>query len=109
MMNLFDSLGRRKAVLYVFAAIGFFVLNAAFIYYAIAQPHLMDEAMANPIALVFMLEAFALVGFFAWLIVRAGLKEPGALAFIVLSIIGSMAFSVPAFLIWHIKKRDSAS
>ena len=42
----------------------------------------------------------------AVLIARLGLRRPGWVAFVVLSIVGSLAFSVPAFLLWHLRKAE---
>ena len=56
--------------------------------------------------MVFMGEAFLLLLLFAWLIKIRGLTRPGWLTFtpLVLSLLGSMAFSVPAFLLLHARK-----
>lgn len=74
------------------------VPNGIFIWYALTPPVLVEAALRNPIALVFIAEAFFLMFLFAWLIGRLGLRRPGRLAFIAMSLIGSMAFSVPAAL-----------
>lgn len=49
-------------------------------------------------ALVLITEAFLLMFLFAWLIHHLKFRSPGWLAFIVMSHVGSMVFSVPAFL-----------
>jgi hypothetical protein len=107
-MTALDRLAPYRSVLYVLAAIGFVGLNGAFLAYALFQPELMAEAFANPIALVFILEAFLMMGVLAWLISRVGFQNPGWGLFVVLSIIGSLAFSVPAFLLLHLRnERES--
>jgi len=50
------------------------------------------------VALVFIIEAFLLMFLFAWVIRYLGFRSPGWLAFIIMSLLGSMVFSVPAFL-----------
>jgi len=80
------------------AIFGLVVPNGVFLYYSIAQPAALHAALANPAALVFVVEAFILMFLFAWLIHRSGFRSPGWLAFIIMSLVGSMVFSVPAFL-----------
>ena len=80
------------------ALFGFIVPNGVFLYYAFMAPDVLKAALTNPVALVFIVEAFILLPIFAWLIHRQGYRSPGWFAFVVMSIIGSMAFSVPAFL-----------
>jgi hypothetical protein len=88
------------------AAVGLLVLNSVFLYYAFAHPDVLAEAAQNPISAVFQLEAFLLLALAAWLIHRLGLRRPGWLAFVVMSLAGTLAFSVPAFLLLHLRKRD---
>jgi fatty-acid desaturase len=84
--------------LIVLAIFGLLVPNGVFLYYFLFAPSVLHAAFANPVALVFMLEALLLMIFFAWLIHHRGFRSPGWLAFIIMSLVGSMAFSVPAFL-----------
>lgn len=105
-MPFFDQLHPYRPVLYLLAVIGFMGFNGVFLYYAVLHPETMDAAWQNPISAVFMMEAFLLVAVLAWLAHVAGLRRPGALTFVVLSLVGSLAFSVPAFLLWHLRRRD---
>src|SRR5262249_5521140 len=77
---------------------GLVVPNGLFVYYSLFAPPVLRAAFANPVVLVFMLEAFLLMILFAWLIHRGGVRCPGWLAFTVMSLAGSMAFSVPLFV-----------
>lgn len=88
----------KEKLLLALAVSGLIVPNGIFIYYSLAAPALLHDALTNPVALVFIAEAFLLMFLFAWVIHRQGLRSPGWLAFIVLSLLGSLAFSVPAFL-----------
>lgn len=90
------------------SVLGFFGLNGVFLFYAFLYPETMISALHNPIGLVFMLEAFVMVALGTWLITRLGLKRPGGLAFIVFSLLGSLAFSVPFFLLLHLRKRSAS-
>ena len=108
-MNIFRALQPYRPILYGLAAVGLFGINGVFLYFALLHPEVMAEAMRNPISLVFQIEAFLMMGFFAWLIARSGYRKPGWVAFVVLSIAGSLAFSIPAFLLMHMRKRQVAS
>ena len=100
-MPVLQPLAPHRVVLILVAAVGLFGLNGVFLFYALLHPGTMRAALANPIALVFMLEAFVMVAFAAWVVATFGLKRPGWVAFVVLSLVGGLAFSVPAFLLWR--------
>ncbi len=80
------------------AVFGLLVPNGIFIYYFFNDPEVSRIAMSNPISLVFMTEAFFLMFLFAWLLRKSGSTKPNGLAFVVMSLVGSMVFSVPAAL-----------
>ncbi len=80
------------------ALFGLIIPNGFFLYYSLVAPASLHAALTNPIALVFITEAVLLMFLFAWLIHRWGIRSPGWLAFIIMSVVGSMVFSVPAFL-----------
>lgn len=105
-MHAFASLRSYRSLLWTVAFVGFFGLNAVFVYYATVYPDVMIAALRNPVSLVFILEAFLMTGLIAGLIAHYGLRKPGWLAFVVLSIVGSLAFSVPAFILWHLRTHD---
>jgi len=84
-----------RPFLLVAAIIGFFAINGPFLYYAILDKDTYAEAMGNGMTLAFMGEAFLLMFFFAFLIFKLGWKRPGWLFFIVMSLLGSLAFSIP--------------
>lgn len=100
-MNRFQS---AKPALLFLAILGLLGPNSVFLYFTFARPEIAAAAYENPVALVFIVEAFFLMGLFAWGISKLGMTKPGWLAFIVLSIAGSMAFSVPFFLYLHLRK-----
>jgi hypothetical protein len=87
-----------EKLLFALAIFGLVVPNGLFIYYFLFFPAVLWASFSNPIALVFMIEAFVLMILFGWLIHYHDYRSPGWLAFIVMSLIGSMAFSVPFFL-----------
>lgn len=106
-MDVLHRLDSYRPVLYLLAAIGAFGLNGVFLFYALIHPDVMMAALGNPVSLVFILEAFLMMGLLAWMIGKAGLTAPGWRLFVVLSIVGSLAFSVPAFLLLHLRKRQT--
>ncbi len=88
----------QEKLLLALAVFGLIVPNGFFLYYSLVAPAALDAALSNPVALVFITEAFLLMFLFSWVIRRLGFRSPGWLGFIVMSLLGSMVFSVPAFL-----------
>lgn len=103
-MCISEIVWRTRIVLIGVAIVGLFGLNGVFVYYALFHPDVLAAAMRNPVSLVFMLEAFLMVAFAAWGIRLVGLERPGWFWFVVLSLLGGLAFSVPAFLLLHLRK-----
>lgn len=97
-------------MLWAVAAFTLLVLNGAFLYGLIFVPGAMQEAMENPISAAFMFEAAVLVGLLAYLVSR---WEVGRLSWkwlVGLSILGGLAFALPAVILWPSKTdegRDS--
>jgi hypothetical protein len=77
---------------------GLLVPNGLFIHAALSDPGAVWAAMSSPVSAVFMGEAMALTGLFAWLLHRRGNPTPGWLGFVALSLLGSLLFSVPLSL-----------
>lgn len=96
-----DLSPRVRMALLAIGLFGLFVPNGLFLYYVAVDYGTVHAALVNPVTAVFIGEAFGLMLLFAWLIHRLGFRNPGWRAFIVLSVIGSMAFSIPAYLWWH--------
>lgn len=90
-----------KLPLLILSILGFVFINIPFLYIAVNEREVYLEAMNNSLALVFMAEAIVLMILGALLICRLGIQKPGWIWFILLSIIGSLAFSVPFFLYLH--------
>lgn len=104
-MDFLARLRPYRLALWIVAAVGFFGLNGVFLYDAVLEPALVTDALQNPVSAVFVIEAFLMMLLLAGLVWVSGLEKPGWVAFIVLSILGSLAFSVPAFLLWHLRKQ----
>lgn len=92
----------QKIVLWCAAAIGLLGINGLFLYSVISRPELMQAAQSNLYALAFILEAFVLLPLFCYLIAVTKLKSPGWIGFLLLSLVGSLAFSIPfSILLWN--------
>jgi len=86
--------------LWIVAAFGFLVVNGAFVYSLLARPDAMDEALRNPLAAAFIVEALVLVGVLAWLLHRTGWSRLHWAWFVALALFGSLAFALPVALLW---------
>ena len=101
-----NSLRPLKGFFLLASILGFLLINVPFLYYSLIETAVYDAAMTNAVALVFIAEAFLLLVLFAFLIAKLGWKRPGWILFVVFSILGSMAFSVPFMLYLHTRKED---
>ena len=97
--------GAQRTVLWFVSAIGLFGINGLFLYAALFRPEQMGDVQSHLVGLAFMLEAFVLLPLFCYLIAIAQLKRPGWVAFLLLSLAGSLAFSIPfSILMWSREK-----
>jgi hypothetical protein len=99
---------RERFWLWALGVTGFLVVNGAFLYGLLLEPEAMEIAMRNPVSLAFMIEALLLLGAFAYLLPRWGVSRLSATWFILLSLLGSMAFALPIVLLWGRQRRRSA-
>lgn len=99
---------RERFWLWCLAVFGFFAVNTAFMYGLLFQPDAMVAALTNPIALAFIAEALVLMGGFAYLLTKWGVSRLHWSWFIVLSLLGSMAFALPIVLLWPRRGRALA-
>ena len=93
-MNL-EKLNPIRPLFLVAAIFGFLAINCPFLYFALIEKEVYSEALNNGLALVFIGEALLLMFFLAYIIARIGWKKPGWIFFIVMSLLGSLAFSIP--------------
>ena len=90
------SLSKNEStVLLALACVGLIIPNGIFLYYFFADTVTFNAAIANPVAVVFISEAFFLMFLVAWLLHRTGTNRLKPVLFIILSLLGSMAFSIP--------------
>ena len=90
---------RERLLLWVLAAFAFLILNGAFAY-GILRPAVLEEALTNPLAAAFVGEALVLVGVMAYLLAKWGVSRLPWWWFVILSLLGSMAFALPVALLW---------
>lgn len=91
--------------LWALAAFGLIGVNGVFLWMLFARPEIMREALANPITLAYSAEALALVAALAWLFRKWGVSRVGWGWFVVLSLVGSLAFAIPVALLFPRKGR----
>jgi len=90
---------RERIALVLIAAVGFFLVNGAFVYAVVSRPELLSSAMANPVASAFVVEALVLAGLLAYLLHRWRVSRVHWAWFVVLSLVGSIAFALPVVLL----------
>lgn len=93
--------------LWSLAAVGLLGINGLFGWSLYTRPDAVREALANPLALAFVVEAMLLVATLAWLFRKWSLTRLGWGWFVVLSLVGSLAFAIPIALL--LPKRDHAA
>jgi hypothetical protein len=89
-----------RTFLAIVAAFGLVVVNGAFLYSLAARPDALESALRNPLAAAFIVEALVLVGVLAWLLRRNGWSRLSWGWFVVLSLLGSLAFALPVAILW---------
>jgi hypothetical protein len=92
------SRGERLA-LTVLAVIGGVGLNGVFLYVVFARRDLLERALGDPIAWALMVEALLVTGLLAWAFVRLLGSRLAWGWFVVLSLAGGLAFSIPVALL----------
>jgi len=90
---------RERFWLWTLAGFGLVVLNGVFVY-GLFEPEVLREALTNPLALVFIGEALLLVAVLAYLLTKWRVSRLSWPWFVLLSLLGSMAFALPVVLLW---------
>ncbi len=99
---------RERFWLWTLAIFGFISVNGAFAY-GLFQPGALAEALTNPLALAFILEAMVLVGVIAYLLSKWGVSRMSWQWFVILALLGSIAFALPVVLLWKLGKTRSVA
>ena len=90
---------RERAWLSVLALAGLLGLNGVFIYGVVTDPASVRDALANPVAAAFIVEALVLTGVLAYLLRRWGVTTLHWAWFVLASLIGGLAFALPVVLL----------
>ena len=96
-----------RSWLLALGAVGLLGINGVFLWSLYTRPDAVREALANPLALAFVVEAMLLVATLAWLFRKWSLTRLGWGWFVVLSLVGSLAFAIPVALL--LPKRTHAA
>lgn len=87
-----------ECLLLLLAMVGLVGINGLFLTQFYYNPDAMLSAWRDPIAGVFIVEAFLLMFLAAWLVRRLQIRNPGWIWFIILSLLGTLLFSVCLYL-----------
>jgi hypothetical protein len=91
---------RERARLSTLALVSFVGLNGVFLWAMLSRPQLAVAAFQNPVAVAFIAEAFVLVGVLACLLARWRVSQMHWRWFVLLALVGGIAFALPVMLLW---------
>lgn len=100
MANELEYSERERFWLWCLSVFGFSAVNVAFMYGMLFRPDALANALTNPIALAFIVEALVLMGVLAYLLAKWRVARLHWGWFVGLSLLGSMAFALPIVLLW---------
>ena len=95
--------------LWALATAGLLGINGVFLWSMAVRPDAVREALANPVALAFAIEAMLLLVTLAWLFRKWGVSRLGWGWFVLLSLVGSLAFAIPVTLLFPRRDQSRAS
>jgi len=90
-----------RSWLWVLAAAGLLVVNGGFLYGVFFDTGALVAAMRNPVSLAFQVEALLLLGALTYFLPRWGVSRLHRGWFVLLSLIGSLAFALPVAVLWR--------
>ena len=90
------------------ACAAFTGLNGVFAWAVVAKPESILSALRNPVAAAFIGEAFVLVGVLAYFLGRWGVSRVHWAWFVLLALVGGIAFALPVALLWRGREADDA-
>jgi hypothetical protein len=96
---------RERTVLWIIAVLGCVGLNGIFLYGTFVQPTIIAAAMSNPLAVAFIAEALVLTGLLAYLFAKWNVTAIPWQWFVLLALVGSLAFAVPVAVLWSRRQR----
>lgn len=90
---------RQRSWLWVVAILGFVGPNGVFLYCALYRWSDLLAALNNPVALAFIGDTFVAMALLAYLFAKWGVGRLPSIWFIILSLVGGLMFSIPAFVL----------
>jgi hypothetical protein len=100
-MNTITYSPTERFCLWTLAAIGAVAVNGAFIYGVLAVPGSLTAALRNPVSAAFLTEALLILAALAYLLGKWGVARLSWRWFLLLALLGSMAFALPAVILWR--------
>ena len=100
---------REQVFLVILAVVGFAGLNGIFVWALLNAPQAVSLALGNPVAIAFMAEAFVLMGVLAYLLGRWKVSRLHWAWFVLLSLVGGIAFALPVVVLWRARGRDASA
>ena len=79
-----------------------------FLWAAFARPDVLWAAMSNPVSAAFIVEALVMTGVLAYLLTRWRASRVHWAWFVVLALVGGLAFALPVVLLWS-ERRPAVS
>jgi hypothetical protein len=93
-------LSKSERLLLILAAVaGLFGLNGVFVYYAVFRRPELNAVLFHPVGGTLMLEAFLIVALAAVFLARRPIGRWGWKSFVLFSLLGGLAFSIPVILL----------
>lgn len=91
---------RERFWLWTLACVGVAGINGVFIHAVLFRPETVRATMTNPLAAAFVVEALVLAGVLAYLLDKWNVSRLHWGWFVVLSLLGGIAFALPIALLW---------
>jgi hypothetical protein len=75
-------------------------VNGAFIYGVVAVPGVLGAALTNPVSAAFMVDTVLILAALAYLLGKWGVARLSWRWFLLLALVGGLAFALPVVLLW---------
>ena len=99
-----DLTAGQRTALRVVAVLSFIGTNGVFLYYLVFQSRELFEILLHPAALVFVIDVFTVMVLLAVYFAARPLGRHRWPTFVVLSLLGGLGFSIPAFVLLNGRK-----
>ncbi len=99
---------RERIGFVILAAVGLVGINGVFLWAVLTRTDALLDSLSNPIAAVFIAEAFLLLGLLTYLLTRWKVISIHWAWFIALALLGSILFALPVALLWSERRQAKA-